>query len=117
MPTIRSNIFKITILAEVLLFSGDNKLIEKYTDYEEVTSEDFKKVILDAYEAEALVSYVTDDRCAEHAKELLGINILSQEPPQKLLKKAVFYKFLWNENKNRWMYRKYFTEHNVSVKN
>ena len=117
MPTIRSNVFKVTILARVLLFCGDNKLIEKYTDYEEITPEDFKKIILKAHEQDTLGSYVTDNHCAKHAKDLLGIDILSKEPPQELLKKAVFYKFLWDENKNRWMYRKYFTEYNNSPTN
>ena len=114
MPTRRSNIFKITILAKVLLFCGDDKLIQKYADYEDITSEDFKKVILDAYEAGTLVSYVTDDHCAKHAKDLLGIDVLSKEPSQELLQKAIFYKFLWSENENKWVYRKYFTEHNDS---
>lgn len=117
MPTIRSNVFKVTILARVLLFCGDNKLIEKYTDYKEITSDDFKKIILDAHEVGALVSYVTDDRCAKHAKDLLGIDVLSKEISQEFIKKAVFYKFLWDENKNRWVYRKYFTEYNNSSTN
>ena len=117
MPTIRSNMFKITILARVLVFCEDNNLIEKYTDYEEITSEDFKKIILSAHENDGLVSYVTDHHCAKHIEEFLGIDVLSKAPPQELLKKAVFYKFLWNENQNQWVYRKYFTEYNDSSKN
>ncbi len=110
MPTVHSHTFKITILAKVLLFCEDNKLIQKYTNYEDITPEDFKKIILSAHEEGTLVSYVTDDHCAKHIEELLGIDVVSKEPPQKLLKKAVFYKFLRDENKNQWVYRKYFTE-------
>lgn len=117
MPTIRSNIFKITILARVLLFCGDDKLIERYTDYEDVTPENFKKIILHAHENDALVSYITDDHCAKHAKDLLGIEVLSKKPPQELLEKAVFYKFLWSESENKWVYRKYFTEYNGASTN
>lgn len=117
MPTIRSKAIKITILAKVLLFCGDDKLMGKYTDYEDITAEDFKKIILRAHEAGALVSYVTDDHCAKHVAELLGIDVLSKEPPQELPKKAVFYKFLRDENKNQWVYRKYFTEYKDSPKN
>ena len=117
MPTVRSNIFKITILAKVLLFCGDDKLIEKYTDYEDVTPENFKEIILHAHENDALVSYVADDHCAKHIEELLGIDVLSKEPPQELLKKAVFYKFLWNGNQNQWVYRKYLTEYNGASTN
>ena len=74
-----------------MVFCEDNKLIEKYTDYEEITSEDFKKIILSAHAEGTLVSYVADDHCAKHGKDLLGIDILSKEPPQELLKKTVFY--------------------------
>ena len=117
MPERTSNIIKITILAKVLLFCGDDKLIEKYSDYEDVTLEDFKEIIGRVYKDEGLVSYVTDDHCAKHIEELLGIDVLSKNPPQELLKKAVFYKFLWDENKNQWVYRKYFTEYHSPSKN